>query len=141
MRRFRTALVWLLLLAVPLQGFAASAMLFCGIAHGGAASQLSHEHPALNGGDGHAHAGDRHGHGVLLDADGTIDANPDSPLSDLHDGACSACASCCSGAALLLSSVNVVSPFGHDAPVLASNCAEPGQNSPGPDRPPRLLLA
>jgi hypothetical protein len=139
MRRLRTALVWLLLLAVPLQGFAASAMLFCGMAHGDAALQLTHGHASLNGGDGHAHAGDLHDHGVLQDVDGPVGA--DSAASDLHGGSCSVCASCCSGAALLLSSVNVVSPFAHDAPVLASSRAEPGQNSPGPDRPPRILLA
>ena len=68
MRRLRLILACLLLIAVPLQGMAGAAMLFC----------ETHEHAAA-----HDHAGashEQHDHAAGIDAK------------------CSACAACCHGA-------------------------------------------
>lgn len=55
MSRLRLLLVWLLFAAVPLQGFAARTLLFCG--GPGAPVQHAEAHPAGHGGHGtHAHA-------------------------------------------------------------------------------------
>jgi hypothetical protein len=81
-RLLRAFLMGMLMLAVPLQGIAATTMLLCGPGHGGA-SHASAE-PAM------------HAHGAHHDADA---ADETSGLE--AKGKCSACASCCSAVALL----------------------------------------
>ena len=122
----RNALMWLLLLALPLQGFAAATMLHCGAGHQQtAASSLSksasaHQHEA---GQAHRHA-----------------AASDTPQPDLTKSKCSACAACCMGTALPAAAL-AFEPF---APALAppSFVSAPaiGFVTDGPDRPPRILL-
>lgn len=72
MKCFRTLLVWLMLLAIPLQGFAAASSALCGAAAAPAAS-----HVAASMDQGHC-------------------ATPDQPAPDTPYK-CSHCAFCCVG--------------------------------------------
>ncbi len=103
--RWRVALTALLLLALPMQGYAVASMLACGM---GAGQQAMHA-AAL---DGAHHAGHDHhaelAHDRLHAADaasaghGATDGPGDEPAhhSQSHDATCSACAACFVGAAL-----------------------------------------
>ena len=80
MKFFRTWLVWLMLLAIPLQGFAAASSFLCD-----AASKPVASHIAANMVEGHCDTPDD----AVAD-----DADPGSPAK------CSNCASCCVGMAI-----------------------------------------
>lgn len=135
MKRLRLLLAWFLLAAVPLQGFAAASMLFCGNGSAHAAVEALAQQAEIVGLDG----ADGHDHGVHRHA-------PDSSVDPALDGAapaeagahsCSVCAACCQGVALL--NLPVV------LPVLAApriDSAEPfvliaALPSSVPDKPPR----
>lgn len=79
-------LFWLLAVAVPLQGFAASSQLFCATAGG------THSHaqaaPQAAGAHGHAHAQQAHSHAAGDEAPATVLAATAAPD-------CSLCAACC----------------------------------------------
>lgn len=133
-KRSITALVWLLIFAIPAQGVAAAAVIHCGAyQHSGAgATQVNHaldDHAAVAYDDSLRYAD----HQVVLD----IDASGFE-----HDGyaKCSACAACCVGLGL---------PSGSSVPLpslpsVAANCdiftSALEVISTGPERPPRLLL-
>lgn len=135
-RLLRAALTWLLLVAVPLQGYAAGAMLFCGTAHGWVASAI------VNDAD-HVQAG--HAHDVSAHHDAVGDANEHSSpvltLGDLAHGACSVCASCCSGAALPAAMITTAFAQQQAAPFLAGEHAAPDRAPARLERPPRISLA
>ncbi|MFC5500167.1 hypothetical protein ACFPOE_21675 [Caenimonas terrae] len=85
-KRIRYLFAWLVLAALPLQGFAAASMLFCGM---GAAvvgtAQAHHDHAA------HSHA---HAHAVKGVEGGVAQQLPDAGHS------CGVCAACCHGGAI-----------------------------------------
>lgn len=83
MKHFKTLLVWLMLLALPLQGYAAASMALC--KSGMPAQPPAHVHDAGAAGH-HAHAP------VQAQAAGEHCASP----SDMSK--CSTCATCCAGA-------------------------------------------
>lgn len=99
--------LWFLLIAVPFQGYAAATMMCCGSAH-------SKEHPA----QGLAVQGSMHSHVSGIDHDHDEDAVAASNATESDSGAhrhdgdtskrvvfkCSACASCCVGAAIVQTS-------------------------------------
>ena len=104
----RTVSAWLLILVIPMQGFAATAMLFCAPSHHGVVSVVTvvqadtltlkaSEHTA------HHHEAESN---VLSSASSHVGDNPilnkAAPLKvgKLADGKCSACATCCTGSAL-----------------------------------------
>lgn len=99
MSRLRSWLLCLLMAAVPLQGFAAVSMLFCGMGehHGArtaqrlASAQPAHDHAAHAG---HDVAGSHH-------AQETTE-QPASPTAALPDAAhkCGVCSACCSSIAI-----------------------------------------
>lgn len=94
MSRFRLLFAWLLLTALPLQGFAAASMLFCGIGTlYGAHVQTVHQTMAAAS---HDHSVHRHGHAVPLEdpSPASTAQLPESPPQ------CGVCASCCNGIAL-----------------------------------------
>ena len=140
---FRSAVMWLLLLALPLQGFAAATMLNCGPNHHQmwqasiGTQAAAHEH------SGH---GEHHHPMVSADSDQTsASSEPDDgkssvqQLSELSKFKCSACAACCMGVALPASALTFQSPPPAAAPdffVLASHV---GFLTDVPDRPPRHL--
>ena len=89
MSALRLLLAWLIIAAVPLQGFAAASMAFCkGDHHTVAISQA--EEPGTSGISAHGHAS--HMHGAQTQIDETQSAS-----AELPDAAhkCGVCASCC----------------------------------------------
>lgn len=126
----RTAVLCMLLAAVPLQGFAAGAMLYCGPDGDTSTTAVpsatvdAHHHAAADDGAGHHHADD-----------GT-------PASGhLHDGGCSVCATCCSAAALPPSTAVAHAPAIQRHAPDALGIPTPAHPVEGPERPPRSRLA
>jgi hypothetical protein len=94
MNRFVRALtIWIVALAVPLQGHAAAAMIACGPMHSRMAS--SGDHPAAH--EDHAAAG--HSGHSMDGASGEANGDEPSSLSKFMKFNCSACASCCTASA------------------------------------------
>jgi hypothetical protein len=128
-RLLRTLLTGLLLVAVPLQGYAAGAMLFCGSAHGQGedVDQAAHGH----GGAAHDH-----------DATGATDVHAAAALdrAEFGHGACSVCVSCCSGAALPASTIATSFARPLAPPTPPDEHTAPAHASPRLERPPRIDL-
>ena len=148
-RQLRTALLWLLLLALPFQGFAAATRVSCGpdshqTAGAGAAPQ---------GPEGHG----RHQHIPQAAADTAADAELDhhpaaaahgvghskSALQQLDKRSkshCSACAACCMGVALAPAALVIAACL--PALLTSEFCPAPHLDhvSDGLDRPPRPTL-
>ena len=96
MSRFiRILLTWILVALLPLQGYAAAAMISCGPVHAqqaGNAEAFHHSHASNAAGVSHTH---HESAGAVAGGTGH-----DSPaLPDLLKFKCSACAACCTGAA------------------------------------------
>jgi hypothetical protein len=91
MSRIRILFAWLVLAALPLQGFAAATMLFCGLGEGPAAQVAvvasSHEDHAA------------HGHVHVAKAKSNKSGEGKQQLPD-PSHKCGACAACCPGAAV-----------------------------------------
>ena len=148
MSRVRFFLVCLMTLALPLQGYAAVAMLYCGMGTGHevptaqmqtSGGQTHHHHQTANEADAapaHAHT---QAHGIDDTADQAAH-QPSDGLKQLPDSThkCGVCASCCNAAAIsdfplsievqLLPQAELVEPF-----VLIS--AVPSRL---PEKPPRV---
>jgi hypothetical protein len=147
----RTTLIWLMAIALPVQGAAAATMLACGPGHHGAAAAHSHA-----GGDTvhvHADATEPHihpeGHAAPGKADsphheltsGSESASADG--NDVHKaaGKCSACASCCTVAVLPTSVLPIGSAPAVDRVVAFFQAQAAVFMTGGPERPPRTILA
>ena len=141
--RFRSALLWLLLLALPLQVFAAASMVHCGASHHRMMQAAS---PAV--GDAQGHAMHAHHHEMA-----TVDPMHSNGAGDAEHGAssvhdldklskfkCSACAACCTGAAMPTAALFI--PLLPTATKMAVFVFGPHVDflSGGLDRPPRNLL-
>ena len=139
----RTLLIWLLVLALPVQGATAVTMASCGPNHASSATAAS---LVLAASSSHSHDGDMaqaaHGHdGAGVEAATALDTS--APATGGHADAhkCSACASCCSSSAMLASALQM--PFTDIAAtafatvVVSVDAFAVG----GPDRPPRPVLA
>lgn len=155
----RSLIVWLVLLAVPFQGFASAAMLACGTGHAApaalgmtqGANAHAHDHVQV---DAQAHGPD-HGtaHGapqsLVQDMSGhahasMAQAGHDAPDASGHGNAhaCSACSACSIGAAIASNLLPALAV--HAAPLLSVPFAEghvPSVHLALPERPPRSLLA
>ncbi len=134
----RTLTLWLVLLAVPFQGFASAAMLGCGVGN------MGHTMPApsapADAGAEHAHHGM---HGGAHHAMSAPDAG-DSQHSPQHHGnaKCGACSACSIGAAIVPAPVLAL-PV-HAPPRLAAPFSAgllPSVDLALPERPPRFVLA
>jgi hypothetical protein len=127
----RSLFVWLLVLALPVQGWAAATMASCSQHH----SQSSHV--AADGhGTQHAHAD--HGH-VPADADDADHGDAEPSHAGAHS--CSACAACCSVGALPSPVLTV--PADAAAPTVFA-AVQPAVGvfaADGPERPPRQACA
>jgi hypothetical protein len=154
----RAMLVWLIVLAMPVQGFAAAGMLHCAVGHGTTAGVAATKaaHTAVRSVDPHASAGaharqdagagahTRHlaaasmgqMHDAATHASGS---QADGPVSSAHG--CSACAACCAVLALTGSTRVMVEPAGplFGPPGLPG--AAPSFVPPGLERPPRVRSA
>jgi hypothetical protein len=154
----RLALIWLIALAVPLQGVAAVSMAVCGPGHArmlpaaGIASSMKHAAHDHAAGVAVHHRG-QHAAGAMHEmvadheASSDVDAsqvdkrNAADKLAQLAKFKCSACASCCTGAAFPASIVSFDLPKESHvflaSPVVANAIFLTG----GQDRPPRSSLA
>ncbi|WP_407646661.1 DUF2946 family protein [Caenimonas koreensis] len=133
MLRLRVVLAWLLLLALPLQGFAAASMLYCGPAGKAAlASVATHAH-----GEPHAHDGKvAHDHQHDHVSPGSQPHEADQQLPDAGHS-CGVCGAC-SHSVAITETPHLVNPT--PVPhVLRSEffVAFPTRPSPVPDKPPR----
>ena len=94
----RTLLVWLIVLALPVQGASAATMAFCGPAHHGggpartAVTTSGAEHSHHSG----AEAANHFEAGMAAGADVADDASSMLKASQAAKQKCSVCASCCS---------------------------------------------
>ena len=132
MLRIRLILAWLLLAALPLQGWAAATMLFCGPAPRAAVVAKAHSpEAAANHHQMHGPHDVPAAHAQHHDA-----ADGAQPVAD-GSHTCGVCAACCHGVALAQTqpwpSVSPAPEAGHGEPLLAV-LARP---SPVPDKPPR----
>lgn len=160
-RAVRALLVWVMVIAMPVQGMSASVMLFCGPSHERTVQARGVDAPATRadttGAGGHyhaaaAHAAHRHAAPDPSASSVLADAAADTGADAAADGAgglaaphgkfnCSACAACCSALALpaTFSPPDAASPahsFRAPPPLpVASHQPE------GLDRPPRALVA
>ncbi|MDM0035556.1 hypothetical protein QTI33_25715 [Variovorax sp. J22P271] len=95
MHRLRLFALWIVMLAVPFQGYAAVAMVFCGPVSSGAMAAVAtqaagaHDHAAHHHGDGHDDA--QHAAHGSTDK-GSSGAQPDGMHKCGTCGACHACA-------------------------------------------------
>lgn len=134
MSRLRLFLAWMIMAAIPLQGFAAASMFFCkGDHHTQASSQAAV--PSLAAAAGaHDHA--THSHPAGLEATKAADQAADAELPDAAHK-CGACASCCHSLAIAgFPQWPAFAPFpqaGLAEPFLLIHAAP----SQVPDRPPR----
>ena len=143
----KLVMLWLLALAIPVQGLAAATMVHCESSH-----QRMHDAVA----PGHSHAGSHHAHGhhhaldhgdVAADAADHHHASAAEPpaepdkYSDLAQYKCSACGACCSVAAMLGFSLTVPEPALVVQWRAAHFLARFGFITDGPERPPRTVLA
>ncbi|MFM9966991.1 MAG: hypothetical protein ACKVQK_01110 [Burkholderiales bacterium] len=159
----RKVLIVLLMVAMPMQGFAAAGMLACAQGHG-QMHQIEAIAP-LAGAEGtvaeitraaHDHGSHSHGHADSsydVPQAPAIDDEPDvsfaaaivviaSPATDgAQDATCSACAACCVGAAIVARSVFARATDISSAPLLAACEARVSFITDGPVRPPRSFLA
>ena len=119
----RIALAWLLAVAIPLQGYAASRMLLCGPAHHPAAVAervVAPSHPAEHS-MAHTHVNAHEQSDRVLVAASTIEEGSAEPAAAKpgHAGKCSLCASCCHSAALL-SEALAVPAMPHDSTLVSA---------------------
>ncbi|MEP6875985.1 MAG: hypothetical protein ABI887_16630 [Burkholderiales bacterium] len=144
----RCFVMWLLVLALPVQGFAASTMLLCGAGHHGSAqaTEGGHDHA------GHMHVGaqdvsaisEAPAHDQAAEAAPSHHGSAFSPLTAKHakvTGKCSACAACCTVAFLPTTVIALTALAPSRALPVVELTTHVGFFTDGPDRPPRLSLA
>lgn len=150
---FRTFLVCLLVLTVPAQGSAALTMAFCGPNHHGAepaaavAQGVGAEHGTQHLGSSdhgeHGHPASPH-HAQAEPDDGAAVSDEATENPKFVHGVkhkCSACASCCSAAAMLGALPVLATPTAAPT-VFAALVPTLGVFTPdGPERPPRHVVA
>ena len=148
LRVLRITLMWLVALAVPIQGYAAATMLGCGPEHhrmAGLQSQAAAadgSDPAVKQHSPDAHAGmvGDHPHGDSAEPSHAHVLKTHGSSGKVGKGACTPCASCCVVAALpatmvVFQPVPLVEFF---VPLAARSVAS--FVTEGPERPPRSIL-
>jgi hypothetical protein len=129
---FRLALVWLMAMALPLQAVATTAMLLCASAPAHQV-QSAHDHGASAATRG-AKAQGAIGHPTRAHHAGA------QPAADLNADAqhqCSACASCCAGAAFAIAAIRVPADDPEREAAAPLLLHEPSVVLSGLERPPR----
>ncbi len=130
---FRLLLLWLMAVALPLQGFAAAGAQHCVPMHERMQVMATHD-------PGH---GDHH-HAVTVDADAQAEAPGHTvPESTAKTGAfkCSACAACCVALGLPASAPALPGQPADGLQPLAPEATEAAFLTDGLERPPRTVLA
>src|SRR5437868_7718956 len=126
-RRFETVLLWLVVVALPLQGAASANMLFCGATHHSPGSiSVPHDH-----------------HAQLAKHESSDSAAGHSNHSAHHSGGehgpsnCAGCAPCHLGTSTAASSpVSIAFSVQDTHPVSLGAISFPRYTTDGPDRPP-----
>jgi hypothetical protein len=139
MSRLRLLLAWLVMAALPLQGFAAASMLFCGMEQTARVSEAgdrhdSHRHSdAASSASAHDHAA--HGHASKADSGSGKTAKSGQ---DKQGHACPVCASCCQVVAVggfeAFPQTSAPPGAGPTAPIFRVQT----RTATVPDRPPRV---
>ena len=142
--------MWLLALAVPAQGFAAASMFGCGTGDHGSTGMHSHamgmhEHSHSAQTPPHSHDADEtdahSGHPHEMTADlGHGHLKAQGASGKVTKGSCSACASCCMGAALPTTVVSFEATPVADLFTTFDLRSVVVFVTEGPERPPRSIL-
>lgn len=144
----RTLLAWLLMLAIPVQSFAATTMLFCAPNHHNVVAQSNSQSPAFAHHAGlPANVGHQHGEqaqpasSASQSGDLSVGYVDFAKIGKAGDGKCSACAACCTGS--LIVSTHSFSPLAMVGSELISFIQELFVNytPEGLDPPPKSFLA
>jgi hypothetical protein len=134
MSAIRRWCLWLVMLALPLQGFAAASMLYCGQPSRAAQQADAAHHEAAQAVNHHASGHEGHDHAVAATPD-VADHDPQNPTQDTHK--CIMCALCGHSVALSESPETLV----FDEPSHVSPRGPSVQIEPVavrvPDKPPR----
>ena len=136
-RAFKTLLLWLLMAALPLQGFAAAMPSNCGSAHHGLAVTEAHHHDGMTE---HSHDGAGTHHSA---SDSAVKANHSPGASHEHQhSSCSTCAACCVGASAPPSSFPMTPAYGSSESFAISQAPLVAGFIPaGLERPPKHIFA
>ena len=130
MLRIRLLFAWLVLVAIPLQGFAAASMLYCGMGSGHGAQVQSQPAASAH----HDHADGDHSHAKLEKAEKSVDDKAQLPDSS-HK--CGVCASCGHSAAMTETPRSLAVTLMPQALAVAPSVLIHPRPSPVPDKPPR----
>jgi hypothetical protein len=136
----RLLVMWLVALALPIQGVAAATMRHCGSesAHAGAVVVDQSIHADSDSPPMVAGTAEYKHHGVHVHVDA---AEPAHDHASHDKGSCSACASCCSAAALLTTPVMpMAATVVRSAAIALPTTLLAAFLTDGPDRPPRSIF-
>ena len=134
-RAFKTFLLWLLMAALPLQGFAAAMPSGCGSARHGLAVTEAHHHGGIAG---HGHDGAHHS---ASDSAAKTNHAPGASHEHQHSS-CSACAACCVGATAPPSSSTLTPAYcNSESFVISQVPLVAGFIPAGLERPPKHISA
>ena len=123
MHRVRLFVLWIVMFAVPFQGYAAVAMVFCGPGHAGAMTEVLIELPEVHGDAQHPHAdghGEHHHKASLATKPPAKDST--AKVSSAEPDAMHKCGTCGACHATALTSTLELAVF-HDLP--RADLAEP----------------
>jgi hypothetical protein len=135
-RRFKTMIFWLLFAALPAQGLATAAMLFCD-----AAPPANKDARVAVMAGSHHHAAVETNAGAQVPAEAHHHAQNDCQGS-ANDSNCAGCMAYCPGTLMM----PAIAPLAHPAmrdiqSALPDPVSSPGPDAEGPFRPPRSILA
>ncbi len=138
--------LWLLAFALPVQGWAAAAMVHCershrhadGVVHVHDTGETHHHSQAVAGDDVREQAVTG---SVAGDIRVRLTSSKTANLADLGNHSCSACGACCSPAAMPTMAIHVADPAPSARWIPEATYGRIGFVTSGPDRPPRLILA
>ncbi|MET0983727.1 MAG: hypothetical protein ABWY02_16595 [Telluria sp.] len=139
----RSLIVWLVLLAVPFQGFASAAMLACGPGHAAPAGLAPDVHHGMHDGV-HNAAPDMSGHDHAAMTHNMMHDSPGEHGAPGHGNGhtCSACSACSIGAAIAPTVLPALAAHAPPLPSVAvADRHPPSVHLALPERPPRPLLA
>lgn len=145
----RSLWICLLILALPVQGMAAATMVFCSPAGHPAAVVQAAGHEQVPGSAGpphemhHQHQCHHQAQHAQPIAENSTPVSADVGLHDTHEAGhtCSACASCCAAAVILVNGAKLVAIDLAASPPGAALVGVGPFATDAPERPPRALLA